>query len=79
MTTVARRSRGIIGDRFFHATNLLWRLREKTIREMLGEFAPAHCLMTGREVGHRFVQVALIEKQVIHVLQGHIPIADGSA
>ena len=26
----------IIGDRFFHAADLLWRLREKAIREMLG-------------------------------------------
>jgi hypothetical protein len=62
----------VIGDCFFHAADLLWRLREKTIREMLSEFASAHCLMTGREVGHRFVQVALIEKQMIRVLQRHI-------
>jgi hypothetical protein len=31
----------IIGDRFFHAADLLRRLREKAIGEMLGEFAPA--------------------------------------
>jgi hypothetical protein len=62
----------IIGDRFFHAADLLWRLREKTIRKMLGEFAPAHRLMTGREVSHRFVQIALIEKQMICVFQRHI-------
>ena len=28
--------------------------------------------MTGREIGHRFVQVALIEKQMICVFQRHI-------
>jgi hypothetical protein len=39
---------------------------------MLGEFAPAHCLMAAREVGHRFVQIALIEKEMIRVLQRHI-------
>lgn len=28
--------------------------------------------MTRSEVGHRFVEIALIEQQVISVLQGHI-------
>jgi hypothetical protein len=46
--------------------------REKTVCEMLGEFAPAHRLTTGCEIGHRFVQIALIEKQMICVLQRHI-------
>ena len=62
----------VIGDRFFHAADLLGRLREKTIREMLGELAPADRLMTRCEVGHRFVQVALVEQQVISVLQRHV-------
>ena len=39
---------------------------------MLDQFAPAHCLVTGGEIGHRFVQVALIEKKMIRVLQRHI-------
>ena len=39
---------------------------------MLGEFAPTNGLMVGGEVGHSFVQVALIEKQVIRVFQRHI-------
>ena len=62
----------VIGDRLFHAADLLGWLSEKTIGEVLNQLAPAGGLMARGEVAHRFVQVALIEQQVVGVFQSHI-------
>ena len=39
---------------------------------MLGEFATAGCLVARCKIGHRFVQVALIQQQLVGILQRHI-------
>ena len=62
----------VVCDCFLHAADLFRRLREETVGEMLGEFATACRLMTRRDVGHRFIEVALVEQQVICIFQRHI-------
>ena len=62
----------VVGDRLLYAADLLRRLVQEAVAEMAGQFLARGRRRTCREIVERFLQVALVDEQVIGVLQRYV-------
>ena len=62
----------IVGNRLFHAADLLGRLIQEAVAEVADQFEPSRGCRAGVEVVEGFLQIAFVNEEMVGVLQRHV-------